>query len=87
MYATNMPHRYVILPVGLRGPSACRAGQVGDSRHGETMSESQRAGGRGRVSWAYGGRQGANLGNDRGRPSSYTRAKRSRRHHGRCNLS
>ena len=29
MYATNMPYRCVILPVGLRGPSACRAGQVG----------------------------------------------------------
>ena len=75
MYATNMPYRYVILPVGLRGPSACRAGQVGDSRHGETMSDSQRAGGRGRVSRAYGGRQGASLGDDRGRTRSHTRAK------------
>ena len=38
MYATNMPYRYVILPVGLRGPFACRTGQE-DSRHGEAMSE------------------------------------------------
>ena len=40
IYATNMPYRYVILPVGLRGPFACRAGQSEDPRHGEAMSES-----------------------------------------------
>ena len=58
MYATNMPYRYVILLVGLRGPLACRAGQSEDPPHGEAMSGRSGRGGRGRVDRAYGGRQG-----------------------------
>ena len=67
MYATSMPYRCVILPVGLRGPSACRAGQVGGPAPWRNHERVAAGGGAAGVSAGLtGAGKGANLGDDRG---------------------